>query len=100
MRRPGGYATVVSPVRSVVNLDGLRCEQIPEGVFEVDTFSCSHCQRITHVMPRMDPADLGGMCKVCYKLICPFCVGKGCDPLEKKLERSEARDRARRSYGI
>lgn len=100
MRRPGGYATVVSPVKSIVQLDGLRCEEIPEGTFESDTFSCFHCGRITHVRPRMDPADMGGMCKICYQLICHKCVGHGCDPFEKKMERAEARERARRSYGI
>ena len=100
MRRPQGYATVVSPVRSVAYFDGSRREVVPEGMFECDTFTCGHCPRVTHVMPKMDPADLGGLCKVCAKLICSRCVGKGCDPFEKKLERSEARDRARRSYGI
>ncbi len=100
MRKPQGYATVTSPDRSVVFLDGVRREEIPAGVFEADTFTCKHCARVTHVMPRMDPANMGGLCKCCYGLICRHCVGRGCDPLEAKLERAEAKERARRSYGI
>lgn len=100
MRSPGGYAHIISPVESLVRLEGVGEKEIPPGVMELDTFGCGHCGRVTHVMPRMDPANLGGHCKICYRLICKYCVGHGCDPLEAKLERSEARDRARRSYGL
>lgn len=99
MRKPGGYVTIVSPEPTALHLDGVR-QEIPAGTFESDTFSCAHCNRITHVAPRMDAADMGGLCKVCMGLVCKYCIGKGCDPLEKKLERAEARDRALRSYGF
>ena len=56
--------------------------------------------RVVHVPPRADPADIGGLCSLCMGLICPKCVGKGCDPLEKKLERQEAHYHALRSYGL
>lgn len=100
MRRPGGYAVLTTPQTAVVNLDGLRCEEVKAGALEMDTFSCFHCGRITHVQARMDPANLGGLCKICYHLICPHCVGKGCDPFEAKLIRAEQRDIALRSYGV
>lgn len=101
MRNPGGYAVIVSPDPTKANFDRMTCEELPAGTTERDTFSCFHCGRVTHVKPRMDPADLGGLCKQCMRLICPHCLGKGnCDPLEKKLERMEARDRALRSYGL
>jgi hypothetical protein len=29
-------------------------------------------------------------------VVCECCVGKGCDPFEKKLERQEAKGRSRR----
>lgn len=65
---------------------------------ERSTLTCGHCNRIVIVKPKCDPADLGGLCKVCMKLICPQCYGLDrCDPFEKKLERAEARDRFRRS---
>ena len=100
MRRPQGYAVLTTPERAIVSLSGLKCEEVPAGVLECDTMSCGHCNRVTHVRPRMDPAELGGLCKICYKLICKFCVGHGCDPLEAKLERAEARYQALRSYGV
>ncbi len=99
MRNPGGYGFLTQPDRSALRFDGLRCEA-PAGISEIDTYTCFHCCRVTHVLPKMDPADLGGLCKICMKLICKYCVGKGCDPLEEKLRRSEERDRTLRSYGI
>lgn len=86
MRRPGGYLYSFDP-------GGVRQES--------DTFTCHHCNKVVIVKPKCDPYDLGGMCRLCDKMICPDCVNKGsCDPLEKKLERAEARDRALRSYGV
>lgn len=63
---------------------------------ELPTFTCGHCQNVRRVQPMCDPADLGGLCKICMRVVCEFCVGKGCDPFEKKLERQEARGRALR----
>lgn len=75
------------------------------GVVEVDTFTCSHCQYVTQVAPRCDPAELGGHCRSCDKLICKRCVGtmaKGalCTPWEKQMIAMENREAARRSYGV
>lgn len=72
----------------------------PDGLKECDTTTCAHCQRITHIKPGCDPADLGGLCKSCMGLICSTCVGKACVPFEKVLEREEARYHALRSYGL
>lgn len=85
MLRSQGYATITSP-------DG--------GMVESDTFTCAHCQRIVHVAPRANPADVGGLCKVCMGLICPRCVGRRCAPWEKKLQKMEARERFLRSAGV
>ena len=85
MRRPGGYAVITGP----------------DGTVEADTFTCFHCQRIVHVPPKADPAQLGGMCYQCMKLVCPRCVGLGdCSPFERKLEAMERRADALRSYGV
>ncbi len=103
MRKPGGYAVITSGGPTPVILDrGLsRTDMRDEGVMEIDSFSCFHCNRVIHVLPKCDPADLGGHCKLCDKLICPQCYGKGgCDTLEAKLERAEASYHARRSYGL
>lgn len=78
MRREGGVITISGP----------------NGLQHVSTFTCKHCQRIVAVKPFCDPADLGGQCPHGCGLICPACVGKGCDPFEEKLARAEAR----RSY--
>lgn len=84
MLRTGGYATLTSD----------------RGVEERDTFTCHHCNRVKHVKPKERPEDIGGLCKVCMKLICSHCVGKTCVPFMERLNRMEARYRARRSYGI
>jgi hypothetical protein len=67
---------------------------------ELATFTCGHCQNIRHVKPYCDPADLGGLCKICMNVICEQCVGGPCDPFEKKIERMEARGRALRWMGL
>lgn len=86
MHRPGGYAFTF-------DVGGIRQE--------ADTFTCNHCNKVVFVKPKCDPADLGGMCRICAKMICPTCVDLGvCDPVEKKLEREEARYHALRSYGF
>ncbi len=85
MRNPGGYLYGVDPV---------------DGVSECDTFTCLHCQQVVFVKPLCDPADMGGLCKVCMGNICPSCVGLGCTPWEKQMEIAEARDATLRSYGI
>lgn len=84
MRKPGGYLITASDA----------------GNSEADTFTCGHCQTIVLVKPFADPADMGGRCTCCDKLICPGCTGKGCDPVEEKLKRWEAEYDARRSYGM
>jgi len=90
MRNPGGY------------LIGT----IPEGgVDEHDTFTCSHCQRLTIVQHKAHPEDMGGMCKICMGLICDRCMdliakGNGCMTWEKNMEIQEARSAALRSYGM
>ena len=73
----------------------------PEGLaLEADTFTCFHCQKIVTVKPFCDPADMGGNCTICDKLICSKCVGKDCTPWEEQMKRIEASYHARRSYGI
>ena len=81
MRKPGGYSIITDPDLA--------------SPIEHDTFTCVHCNRVVFVKPRCDPADMGGRCACCDGLICKHCVGKGCDPLEKKIERMEAAGRLR-----
>lgn len=63
----------------------------PEGALrEGRTFTCQHCNKVVFVPPMADPADLGGLCKLCMGLICPTCAALGvCDTFEAKLERIE-----------
>jgi hypothetical protein len=77
-------------------LTGLATLSGPDGTQEKATFTCAHCQNVRRVEPFCDPADLGGLCRVCDGVICEKCLGKGCDPIMKKIERQEAADRARR----
>lgn len=91
MRNAQGYATLFDPSQG-------------SGVKECDTFTCGHCQHIVHTRPLQDAADApdaGGLCKVCMRLICGPCADLGkCTPWEVQLQKFEARDRARRSYGV
>lgn len=86
MRNPGGYFIGVGP----------------EGVVaEADSYSCKHCNRIVLVKPRCDPADVGGLCKVCMGLTCPECTAKGtCVTWEEQMKRIENRDRFLRQAGL
>lgn len=101
MRNPGGFATILSPVRSMVSLNGgMLCQEIGEGTFEIDTFSCCHCNSVVHVKAR-DRAD-EYFCRNCMARICSPCADHPCMPLLKKfeqIERQEAKQRALRSYG-
>src|ERR1043166_363694 len=71
MRNPGGYACIVEPDRPAR---------------ECDTFTCAHCNRVTHVKARARPEDIGGLCKQCLGLIGATGVGQACGPFGKKLE--------------
>jgi len=86
MRNPGGYLV----------------QQGPIGVAkESDTFTCFHCNRVVEVYPLQPPEDIGGLCKVCMKLVCAHCHAQGsCTPWEEKMKKMEARDAFRRSLGI
>lgn len=72
---------------------------------ENDTFTCKHCGAIVFVKPAADPVTYGGWCGRCNALICQACEEKKvkaltCTPLEKWLERQEARGRTLRSLGL
>lgn len=80
---------------------GVGTESGPDGTKREDLFVCNHDQRVVFVLPGQDPANLGGLCKTCMKLICPRCVRKGgCDPWEEQMARAEARQRFLRSAGL
>lgn len=85
MRTPGGH---------------LICSG-PDGVTTTDTFTCFHCNCIVLVPTKADPAEIGGMCHLCMKLVCPRCVAAAaCTPFEKKLDAIERRYDTLRSYGM
>lgn len=65
---------------------------------EGESFTCFHCQKIVIIPPKSRPEDMGGLCYLCYRLVCPNCVGKDCDPFEEKRKRLEASYLARKSY--
>lgn len=71
----------------------------PHGITEASTFTCGHCQKIVMVRAKERPEDIGGLCYVCDRMICPHCVGQGCRPFEKDLEAQEARGRMLRDMG-
>lgn len=76
MRNPGGYAIWVGG-----SLNNKSVER--------DTFSCFHCNTVVFVDPKSSPEEMGGFCRLCFKLICKLCVGLSCTPFEKKIEEME-----------
>jgi hypothetical protein len=99
VRRPQGYATFSSPDAPVV---------------ERDTAVCGHCNRIvfvkpgtaltTYLIPQLNGPDKeapGAMCRQCMRQVCLPCHAQGrCTPLERRLERMEARGRFLKSVGL
>ena len=99
MRKPHGYATVFGDLARkdpTIIEGGIRHTEA-----EIDTYTCEHCNAVKHVPPKCDPADMGGLCKICMGLICPKCVDKRvCSPWERQMEQREAREESLRSYGM
>jgi hypothetical protein len=54
---------------------------------ERDGLCCAHCPRHVWLAGSID--DIGGCCSICDKFICNACVGKGCKPLEERLDVME-----------
>lgn len=84
--------------------EGVFFEITPEGktVNVYESFTCGHCQHLSPVFPGQSLDDLGNFCLKCARPTCKACSyrmanGGMCDPFEKKLERTEARDILRRS---
>jgi hypothetical protein len=102
MRNPGGYAQVFFPdgnKESTAVFDETRTTvNINAGVFELDSFSCSHCNAVVHVPAKSD-VNFVGFCRHCMKPVCQRCSALPCHPFEKALQEAEERDRIRRSYG-
>lgn len=97
MRKAGGYVTISQPRTGMVNFDGLRCEEVKEGIFEVDTFTCIHCGAVEHVEAKAD-VNRVGFCRNCMKPICQRCSDQPCVPFEKKLEMIERKVDWRRQF--
>jgi|SRR6516162_4673456 hypothetical protein len=68
---------------------------------EFDGITCGHCGVNRRVEPmtvrgnvltnKDGQVALGAICGVCGKQICAHCVGKGCTPMERAIERWERR---------
>lgn len=63
----------------------------PRGNIETDGIVCAHCGCNDEMTPGRDPADFGARCTCCNEFICYRCRGKGCMPLEYRLEQYERR---------
>lgn len=65
------------------------------GQREIDTATCCHCSHLIDKKPfEQIPDALAARCTCCDALMCASCAKRGgCDHIEKKLERSEARGR-------
>lgn len=89
MRQAQGYTIVTGPA---------------PGTGELDSYTCAHCNRVRFVKPMAAANEMPDVCHLCGdkhrpSFICENCVGKGCDPFEKKLARWEKRDMMLRCIG-
>ncbi len=87
-RKPGGYTEIRN--NSDKPIFNRSYTVAPGGNYEVHSFTCCNCNKVTFVASGCDPVELGGRCTCCDDLICKDCVGFPCDPIEKKLARAEA----------
>ena len=91
MRNPQGYAAITVERPADVTLDrGRRVHLGREGVHEMDTFTCIHCNGIRHVVARQ--AEMF-FCRNCMARICESCADHPCVPFLKKVEEQERRAR-------
>ena len=85
MRRAQGYARMEGPALRGLADPGLASLH-RQG--ECDTFTCGHCQMIVHVPVGRDGACVGGLCRICNRLVCPHCADRQqCTPFEEAIER-------------
>ena len=98
MRNAGGYATIISPTESVANFDKFRCETLSAGLYETDTATCCHCNRVVHIKAMRPMDEFGSFCRSCMKYTCPTCADGPCVPFMKKLDEAEKRAYIRSTY--
>lgn len=60
---------------------------------EVDSLTCGHCGAVTWMKPFQGGEAMGGRCTCCDHFICLKCVGKGCLPMQKRLDEFERKRR-------
>lgn len=86
MFRPGGYAIITDP----------------NGVLEMDTFTCSHHNGIVHVPAGTVLDSISAICFGCQKRICRACEKRRkmtgrCDEWERQMDALEKQERIRQS---
>ena len=100
MLSPKGYAVIVEPDRPVTELDSTQCGHCQKVIF-VKPGSGSTVYLIPTRLPGQYKEEAGAFCRVCMRPVCLRCHAQGrCTPFERTLEKSEARDRLRRSVGL
>ncbi len=72
----------------------------PEGLVEVHTSTCAHCQHITDIPSKRKMFEYVDICRQCMKLICLHCADKPCTPWIKQVEEAEEREYRRRQMGV
>jgi hypothetical protein len=98
--KPQGYATIIDPDAPVQELDSCQCGHCQKVIF-VKPRSASTVYLIPTGVPGRFTEEPGAFCRVCMRPVCLRCHDQGrCTPFERALEKSEARDRLRRSIGL
>ena len=90
MFKPQGYGIITDPEMPAV---------------EHDTTTCAHCNKISIIPPGWKPESMPNRCKGCMGYLCLGCwgertLGKPCVTWKQQLDEMEAREIARRSYGL
>ena len=97
MHKAQGYAAITVERPADVILDrGQRLRLDREGIHEIDTFTCVHCNSVRHVPVKQAETFF---CRNCMARICEGCADHPCIPFLKKVEAQEERAYRLRAYG-
>lgn len=103
MLKAGGYAVVRNGKGTFARPSPNKRIFLTCDTYEMDTWSCGHCNRQQHAPLRCDDTDYF-FCKQCMTRICDPCADHPCTPFMKRVDEAEERQERRkqilRMYGL
>jgi len=86
--KAGGESTVTNHWDGKIVNNGIVIS--PFGQHQTKSFTCNHCNKVTHLEAGVDPTDtVAWKCTCCSRLVCRVCANKPCLPMQEKLDLYE-----------